>query len=138
MRDNFASQIVFLVSRRPPASRGLCCWYSAGGRKTDRSKPGTTAGLYYFPMEVKNSEGSSGVISIGNSMICSDISRLLYVIWDNFEISRVVFMANFTCKSCYYLFILLPAKGFVNFIACSYWKLKYQYCKPIKLKKFLM
>ena len=47
-------------------------------------------------------------------------------------------MANFTCKSCYYLFILLPAKGFVNFIACSYWKLKYQYCKPIKLKKFLM
>ena len=61
-------------------------------------------------MEVKNSEGSSGVISIGNSMICSDISRLLYVIWDNFEISRVVVMANFTCKSCYYLFILLPAK----------------------------
>ena len=110
MPDNFASQIVFLVSRRPPASRGLCCWYSAGGRKTDRSKPGTTAGLYYSPMEVKNSEDSSGVISIGNSMICSDISRLLIVIWDNFEISRVVFMPNFTYKSCYYLFILLPAK----------------------------
>ena len=51
-------------------------------------------------------------------MICSDtvfginatndISKLLY---DNFEISRVVLMPNITYKSCNYLFILLPAKG---------------------------
>ena len=32
-------------------------------------------------------------------------------IWDNFEIKRVVFMPNITYKSCYYLFILPPAKG---------------------------
>ena len=66
-------------------------------------------------------------VCIGNSMICSDIwhkyhgwyfeivvsnltSRLASEIWDNFEISRVVFMPNITYKSCYYLFILLPAK----------------------------
>ena len=41
----------------------------------------------------------------------SDISKLLKVIWDNFEISQVVFMPNITYKSCYCLFILLPAKG---------------------------
>ena len=68
------------------------------------------------------------IISIGNSMICSDIwhkyhewyfkivirnfmSRWAREIWDNFEISRVVFMPNMTYKSYYYLFILLPAKG---------------------------
>ena len=28
---------------------------------------------------------------------------------DNFEISRVVFIPNITYKSCYYLFIQLPA-----------------------------
>ena len=67
-------------------------------------------------------------IRIGNSLICGDIwhkhhewyfkivirnftSRLASEIWDNFEISRVVFMPNITYKSCYYLFILLPAKG---------------------------
>ena len=64
----------------------------------------------------------------GNSMICSHIwhkyheryfkivqrnftSRWASEIWDNFEISRVVFMPNITHKSWYYLFILLPAKG---------------------------
>ena len=67
------------------------------------------------------------IISMGNSMICSDIwheyneryfkivvrnftSRLASEIWVNFEISLVVFMPNITYKSCYYLFILLPAK----------------------------
>ena len=40
----------------------------------------------------------------------SDISKLLYVIWNNFEISRVVFMPNITRKSWYYLFILLHPK----------------------------
>ena len=38
-------------------------------------------------------------------------SRQASEIWDNFEISRVVFMPNITYKSCYYSFILLPAKG---------------------------
>ena len=68
------------------------------------------------------------LVCIGNSMICSDIwhynhewyfkivirnftSRWASEIWDNFEISRVVFMPNITYKSCYYLFILLPTKG---------------------------
>ena len=48
-------------------------------------------------------------ISIGNSMICSDIwhkyhewyFRIIIIeIWDNFETSRVVFMPNITYKSC--------------------------------------
>ena len=68
------------------------------------------------------------IISIGNSMICSGIwhkylewyfkivirnftSRQASEIWDNFEISQVVFMPNIRYKSCYYLFILLPTKG---------------------------
>ena len=63
---------------------------------------------------------ASFCICIFNSMICSDIwhkyqsdiSKLLYLIWDNFEISLVVFMPNITYKSCYSLFILLPTKGF--------------------------
>ena len=66
-------------------------------------------------------------VCIGNSMICSDIwhkyhwryfeivirnftSRYASEIWDNFEISQVVFMPNITYKSCYYLFILLATK----------------------------
>ena len=69
-----------------------------------------------------------GKICTGYSMICSDIWRKYHewyfkivihnltscwasVIWDNFEISRVVFMPNITYKSCYYLFILLPTKS---------------------------
>ena len=62
------------------------------------------------------------MISIGNSMICSDIWHKYHEwyfqfgiqaseIWDNCEISRVVFMPNITYKSSYYLFILTPAKG---------------------------
>ena len=65
-------------------------------------------------------------ISVGNSMISSDIWHKYYewyfkivirnftsrqIIWDNFEISRAVFMPNITYKSYHYLFILLPAKG---------------------------
>ena len=63
-------------------------------------------------------------ISLGNSMFLvifginttSDISKLLYRIsWAinlrQFGISQVVFLPNITYKSCYYLFILLPAKG---------------------------
>ena len=62
-------------------------------------------------------------ICIGNSMIWSDIWHKYYEryfeivirreageIWDNFEISWVVFMPNNTYKSCYYLFILVLAK----------------------------
>ena len=47
-------------------------------------------------------------VSIGNSMICTDISHeyhewyfKIVKIWDDFEISRVVFMPNITYKSCY-------------------------------------
>ena len=110
MRDNFASQIIFLVSRRPPTSRGLCCLVFGGREENRPPKTKDNCRPLLFPVKVKNSEDSSGVISIGNSMVCSDISRLLYVIWDNFEMPRVVFMPNFTYKSCYYLFILLAAK----------------------------
>ena len=53
----------------------------------------------------------------------SDISKLLQVIWDNFEISQVVFMPNITYKSCYYLFILLPQKVWI--FTCRYFKLSW-------------
>ena len=48
-------------------------------------------------------------------MIRSDISKLLYVISQavrrvKFETTSGIY-ANITYKSCYYLFILLPAKG---------------------------
>ena len=77
MQDNFASQIVFLVSRRPPCQqRPLLLVF--GGREENRPpKTRDNCRPLLFPVEVKKSEGSSGVISIGNSMICSDISRLL-------------------------------------------------------------
>ena len=78
----------------------------------------------YKPKLVKPTN-QNALISIGNSMICSDISykyhewyfeivirnRTAREIWDNFEISRVVYMPNITYKLYYYLFILLPAKG---------------------------
>ena len=59
-------------------------------------------------------------ICTGSSMISSDISKLVYVISRavrrvKFETilkyHKVVFMPNITYKSCYYLFILLPAEG---------------------------
>ena len=68
--------------------------------------------------------------SIGNSMICSDTWHKYHdwyfeiEIWGNFEISRVVFVPNITCKSCYYLFILIPAKVFLIF-TCRYLKLSW-------------
>ena len=51
-------------------------------------------------------------------------------IWDNFEISRVVYILvlvpNNTYKSCYHLFILLLTKGFVIFmITCRYFELSW-------------
>ena len=57
-------------------------------------------------------------MSIGSSMICSDVCHkyhewyfeIVICNWDNLEISRVAFMPNITYKSCYYLVILLPAK----------------------------
>ena len=75
-------------------------------------------------------------------MICSDIwhkyhkwyfeivirnftSRQASEIWDNFEISRVVFMPqNITYKSCYYMFILLPWKV-LYFSHVGYFKLSW-------------
>ena len=51
-----------------------------------------------------------------------DISELFYIIWGNFEISRVVFiMPNITYNSCYYLFILQPEK-FSHLTACVYFR----------------
>ena len=66
------------------------------------------------------------IICIGNSMICSDISKLIYVIWDNFEISQVVFMSNIKYKSCYIaLFVYTTThKRFVIF-TCRYFKLSW-------------
>ena len=54
-------------------------------------------------------------ISLGNSIICSDIWHkyhewysLIFEIWDN--IASDIY-ANIVYKLCYYLFILLPVKG---------------------------
>ena len=47
-------------------------------------------------------------------------------------------MPNITYKSCYYLYILLPAKGCNFHIKAFQIKLKYHYSKPIKSQKFLM
>ena len=56
-----------------PASRGLFCLVF-GGRQEKRSpKTRDNCRPLLFPVEVENSEGSSGVIDVGNSIICSDI-----------------------------------------------------------------
>ena len=47
-------------------------------------------------------------------------------------------MPNTTYKSCYYLFILLPAKGCNFHMQVFQIKLKYHCSKPIKLQKFLV
>ena len=47
-------------------------------------------------------------------------------------------MPNITYKSCYYLFILIPAEGLKFLMQVFQIKLKYHCCKPIKLQKFLM
>ena len=63
------------------------------------------SGVGHFIKLKKNNSG----ISIGNTMICSDIwhkyhewyFRIIIIeIWDNFETSRVVFMPNITYKWC--------------------------------------
>ena len=86
---------------------------------------------------------------IGNSIICSDIwhkhheryfeivirnftSSQASEIWDNFEISRVVFVQNITCLYYYPQMVC-------NFhMQVFQIKLKYPCSKPIKLQKFLM
>ena len=82
----------------------------------------------------------SNCISIGNSMIRSDIwpkyhesyfkivvrnfkSRYASEIWDNFEISQVLFMPNITYKSCYHCYTT-TSKRFVIF-TCRYFKLSW-------------
>ena len=50
-------------------------------------------------------------LSLSLDLDYSGYHKNLIQIWDNFEISRVVFMPNITYNSCYYLFMLLPAKG---------------------------
>ena len=63
----------FQVSPMFPASRGLFCLVF-GVRQEKRSpKTRDNCRPLLFPVEVENSEGSSGVIDVGNSMICSDI-----------------------------------------------------------------
>ena len=66
----------------------------------------------YWPTKYR---AGAAVVSTITSVIWSDCeivirnfpSRWASEIWDNFEISRVVFMPNVTYKSCYYLFILV-------------------------------
>ena len=81
---------------------------------------------------INNTKFNYSFICIGNSTICSDIWHkinttsdiweLFYIIWGNFEISRVVFiMPNITYNSCYYLFILQPEK-FSHLTACVYFR----------------
>ena len=59
-------------------------------------------------------ESNNKNISVGNSIICCDIWHKYHEWYFKIvirEMSRVVFMPKITCKSCYYLFIPLPAKG---------------------------
>ena len=78
---------------------------------------------------------------MGNNTICSDIwhkyhkwcfkivtcnftSGQASEIWDNFEISQVVFMPNIMYKPCYYLFNTTTGNSFVIF-TCRYFKLSW-------------
>ena len=63
-----------------------------------------------FKNRITTINGEGQDISVGNSMICSDtwnkhhewcFKIVKRKIWDNFEMARVVFMPNITCKSCY-------------------------------------
>ena len=89
----------------------------------------------------------SANISTGNSMICGDIWHKYHEwyfeivirnftrltareIWDNFEISQVVFVPNITYKSCYYFFILLQGAKKIIFTACHSGKLKLAFTSP--------
>ena len=89
-------------------------------------------------------------ICIGNSMICSDIwhkYHKLYFkivkhnfmscwasdIWDNLEISQVLFVPNIMDKSSYYLFITTTHKRFVIFTCTGrYFKLSWNTTALIK------
>ena len=67
-----------------------------------------------------------------------DISKLLHIIWDNFEISQVVFMPNITYKYAIICLYRYP-QTVCNFHMLVFQiKLKYHYSKPIKLQKFLI
>ena len=59
-------------------------------------------------------------------------------IGDNFQISLVVFMANITYKSCYYLLYYYQQKVCNFHMLVFQIKLKYHCSKPIKLQKFLI
>ena len=63
-----------------------------------------------FKYRITTINGEGQDISVGNSMICSDtwnkhhewcFKIVKRKIWDNFEMARVVFTPNITCKSCY-------------------------------------
>ena len=53
----------------------------------------------------------------------SDILKLLYVIWDNFE-TILKYHEWYLCQICYYLFIPQHTKRFVIF-TCRYFKLSW-------------
>ena len=87
----------------------LCCWHSnfdlIGLLSSNHIIPYYYNGIAEFAWEI------AWFVVVFGINTTSDILKLWYVIWDNFEISRVVFMPNISYKSRYYLFILLPAKG---------------------------
>ena len=63
-------------------------------------------------------------------MICginttSDISKLLYVIWDNFEISRVVFKPNADHVQVMLLFVYTTTHKRLVIFTCRYFKLNW-------------
>ena len=96
-----------------------CLLYLKGGSRG--ALPWKCLPFILFTPKFSYNSFKLSIICIGNSMICSDIWHKYHewyfeiVIrnssWDNFEISQMVFMPNITYKSCYYLFILLSAKG---------------------------
>ena len=79
--------------------------------------------------------GYCSIVVWGNSMICSDIWHKYHewhfeivirnIIWENFEISRVVFMPNIKYKSCYYLFTLSTTRKGFEIFTCRYFKLSW-------------
>ena len=105
--------------------------------------PGFSSGLG-SPSELSEAYQLPSLIplrsSSGNSMNCSDIWHKYHewyfeivihnIFWENFEISRVVFMPNIKYKSCYYLFTLSTTrKGFEIFTA-RYFKLSWNTTAP--------
>ena len=82
----------------------------------------------FYGCEIKRRE--IVLVCIGNSMICSvilgihttsHISKFLYVIWDNFEISRVLLMPNIT-QQIMLLFVYSTTRERFEIFTCGYLK----------------